>query len=80
MEYAKSLVLMAAALSAALIVLSAAFGISKIGATSVESIARQPEAGNHIRGAMLITAALIEGVALFALVICFLIQQKVIFS
>ncbi len=79
MEYAKSFALIAAALSAALIVLAAAFGISKIGATSVENIARQPEAGNQIRGAMLITAALVEGVALFALVICYLVQQKITF-
>ncbi len=75
----KAYVLIAAALAAAFTVLAAAFGISKIGSTSVESIARQPEAGNQIRGAMLITAALIEGVALFALVICFLIQNKINF-
>lgn len=79
MEYGKAFVLIAAAFSAALIVLAAAFGISKIGAASVENIARQPEAGNQIRGAMLIAAALVEGVALFALVICFLVQQKIVF-
>jgi len=79
MEYGKAFVLIAAVFSAALIVLAAAFGISKIGAASVENIARQPEAGNQIRGAMLIAAALVEGVALFALVICFLVQQKIVF-
>ena len=75
----QSLTLIAAALSAAMIVFAAALGIGKIGSTSVDSIARQPEAGGQIRGAMLITAALVEGVALFALIICFLVQQKIKF-
>ncbi len=53
-----------------------AFGISRIAKASVESIARQPEAANDIRGVMIITAAMIEGVALIALVICFLLSFK----
>lgn len=79
MEYAKALSLLFAVLSAALTVMGAAFGISRIGSSSVESIARQPEAGGQIRGVMIITAALVEGVALFALVICFLVQNKIKF-
>ena len=53
-----------------------AFGISRIAKASVESIARQPEAANDIRGIMIITAAMIEGVSLLALVICFLLSFK----
>ena len=59
------------AIGAALAVIGAAFGISKIGATALESIARQPESTNDIRMTMIIAAALIEGAALFAIVICF---------
>lgn len=53
-----------------------AFGISKIAKASVESIARQPEASDDIRGIMIITAGMIEGVALLALVICFILSFK----
>lgn len=69
--------LLGAALAAGIVVIGAALGIGKIGAASVESIARQPEAEGQIRGAMIVTAALIEGVALFALAICFMIQYKI---
>jgi len=55
---------------------SGAFGISTIAKASVESIARQPEATEDIRGVMIITAAMIEGVALLALIICFLLSFK----
>ena len=47
-------------------------GIGKIGASAMEAIARQPEAANDIRMSMIIIAALVEGVALFAIVVCFL--------
>lgn len=67
--------LLGASLGAGLAVFGAAFGIGKIGASSVESMARQPEATGDIRGAMILTAALIEGVALFAVVICYLVQS-----
>lgn len=53
-----------------------AFGISKIAKASVESVARQPEASDDIRGIMIITAGMIEGVALLALVICFILSFK----
>lgn len=68
-----SLALMGAAVGAGLILIGAANGIGKVGASAVEGIARQPEAGAKIQTAMILAAALIEGVALFALVICFLI-------
>jgi len=57
-------------------VFAGAFGISRIAKASVECIARQPEAADDIRGVMIITAAMIEGVALLALVICFLLSFK----
>lgn len=58
-----------ATIGAGLAVIGAAIGIGRIGAAATESIARQPEAAGSIQTAMIITAALIEGVALFALVI-----------
>lgn len=61
-----------ATLSAALAVFGAAFGISKIGKTAMETIGRQPEAADKIRMSMIIVAALIEGVALFAVAVCFM--------
>ena len=61
-----------AALGAAIAVIGAAMGIGKIGAAAMEAIARQPEAANDIRMSMIIIAALVEGVALFAIVVCFL--------
>lgn len=58
------------AFGAGLIMLGAGFGIAKIGSAAVESIARQPEAGGDIRGAMILAAALIEGATFFALIVC----------
>ena len=61
-----------AALGAAIAVIGAALGIGKIGSSAMEAIARQPEAAGVIRMSMIIIAALMEGVALFAIVVCFL--------
>jgi F-type H+-transporting ATPase subunit c len=61
-----------AGIGAGVAVLGAALGIGRIGGSAAESIARQPQAANDIRGAMILTAALIEGVALFAVVACLL--------
>jgi F-type H+-transporting ATPase subunit c len=61
-----------AAIGAGLAVIGAGIGIGNIGAKAMESIARQPEAVNDIRSNMLIMAALIEGVALFAVVVALL--------
>ena len=58
-----------AAIGAAIAVIGASMGIGKIGASAMEAIARQPEAANDIRMSMIIIAALVEGVALFAIVV-----------
>ena len=56
------------AIGAGLAAIGAGIGIGQIGKGAVEAIARQPEAVNDIRANMILTAALIEGVALFAVV------------
>ena len=61
-----------AAIGAGLAVLGAGLGIGRIGGSAAEAIARQPEASGDIRTSMIITAALIEGVALFAVVVALL--------
>ena len=61
-----------AALGAALAAIGAGLGIGKIGTAAMEAIGRQPEAAGKVRTNMIIVAALIEGVALFAVVVCFL--------
>ena len=61
-----------AALGAGLAAIGAGIGIGKIGGSAMEAIARQPEASNDIRTNMIIIAAVVEGVALFAVVVCFL--------
>ena len=53
-----------------LVILGAGYGIGKIGASAVESMARQPEVAGNIQTAMIIAAALIEGVTFFALIVC----------
>ena len=59
-----------AALGAGLAVIGAGMGIGKIGQSAMDGIARQPEAAGDIRMNMIIAAALIEGAALFAIVVC----------
>lgn len=61
-----------AAIGAGIAVLGAGLGIGKIGSSAMESIARQPEAASKIQTAMIIAAALIEGVALFGVVVSML--------
>ena len=61
-----------AALGAGLAAIGAGIGIGKIGGSAMESMARQPEMAGNIRTNMLIIAALIEGVAMFAVIICFI--------
>ena len=58
-----------AAIGAGLAVIGAGIGIGNIGAKAMEAIARQPEAVGDIRSNMIIAAALVEGVAFFAIVI-----------
>ncbi len=65
-----------AGFGSAAVTFSAAFGISKLARAAIAGIARQPEAAGDIRGAMIITAAMIEGVALLSVVICLLLGFK----
>lgn len=62
-----------AGLGAGLGVIGAGIGIGKIGASAMEAIARQPESVGDIRSNMIIAAALVEGVAFFAIVCCLLV-------
>jgi len=61
-----------APIGAALVTIGAALGIGKLASSAMDGIARQPEAAKNIQTAMLIAAALIEGVALFCAVVCFM--------
>lgn len=61
-----------AALGAGIAAIAAGFGIGKIGSSAMEAIARQPEAAGDIRSNMIVIAALVEGVALFAVIVCVL--------
>jgi len=58
------------AFGAGLVIIGAGYGISKIGASAVESMARQPEVAGTIQMAMIVAAALIEGATFFALIVC----------
>lgn len=58
-----------AAVGAGIAVLGAGLGIGRIGGSAMDAIARQPEATSKIQTAMIIAAALIEGVALFGVVV-----------
>ena len=69
-EVAGSGTLNSAAIGAGIIMLGAGLGIGKIGAAAVESMARQPEKADDIRGAMIVGAALIEGATFFGLIVC----------
>jgi F-type H+-transporting ATPase subunit c len=60
------------AIGAGLVIMGGAAGIGRIGGSAVESMARQPEAAGQISTAMIITAALIEGATLFAVIVCLL--------
>lgn len=64
---------MGAGIGAGIAAIGAGIGIGQIGKGAVESIARQPEAVGDIRSNMIVAAALIEGVAFFAIVVCLLI-------
>lgn len=63
----------AAAFAASVVVLGAAFGIARIASTALESMARQPEVASDIRSSMILAAALIEGVAMFAILVSILV-------
>ncbi len=65
-----------AGLGAGIAVIGAGLGIGKLAASALEAMGRQPEAAGQIRTNMIIAAALIEGIAFFALVICILLAVK----
>lgn len=67
---------LAAGFGAALTVIGGAFGIGKLASSAMDASGRQPEAAGDIRTSMIIAAALIEGISLFALVICILLAFK----
>ena len=67
-----------AAVGAGLAAMGAGWGIGRIGGQAVEGIARQPQAAGDIRGNMILTAALIEGAALFGIGIAFMVQSGLI--
>lgn len=66
---AEALVGLGAAIGAGIAAIAAGIGIGKIGSSAMEAIARQPEAAGDIRSSMIVIAALIEGVALFAVIV-----------
>lgn len=65
-----------AAVGAGISALGAGVGIGRIGGSALESVARQPEAVNDIRSNMILTAALVEGAAFFAMVVALLVVFK----
>lgn len=67
---------LSAGFGAGLVIIGAGYGIGRLAASAMEGIARQPSAGGDIRTAMIIAAALIEGVTFFALIICILLALK----
>lgn len=62
-----------AGIGAGLAAIGAGIGIGRIGGSALESMARQPESTGDIRANMIVAAALIEGVALFAVIVCLLV-------
>jgi F-type H+-transporting ATPase subunit c len=67
---------LAAGIGAGIAVIGAGLGIGKLAGSALEAMGRQPEAAGPIRTNMIIAAALIEGIAFFALVICILLAVK----
>ncbi|MBK8846186.1 MAG: ATP synthase F0 subunit C [Bacteroidetes bacterium] len=65
-----------AAIGAGLAAMGAGLGIGRIGGSALESMARQPEIAGDIRANMILTAALVEGAAFFAMVVGLLVTFK----
>jgi F-type H+-transporting ATPase subunit c len=72
-----ALAFLAAGFGAGLAIIGAGLGIGKLAAAAMEGTARQPTAGGDIRTSMIISAALIEGATLFAVVVCMILALKV---
>ncbi|WP_306641239.1 ATP synthase F0 subunit C [Sanyastnella coralliicola] len=62
-----------AGLGAGAAVIGAGIGIGRIGGSALEAMARQPESTGDLRANMIVAAALVEGVALFAVIVCLLV-------
>ena len=73
---ASALAYLGAGLGAGLAIIGGGAGIGRLAASAMEGMARQPQSAGTIQTAMLIAAALIEGVTFLALVICFLLAFK----
>ena len=71
------LALLGLGLGVGFLVMGAAYGIGRLASSAVEGIARQPDAAGNIRGAAIVLAALIEGFTFFALIVVFLLGNKV---
>lgn len=69
---AEALAVVGACLGAAIAAIAAGIGIGRIGSSAMEAIARQPESAGDIRSNMIVIAALVEGVSLFAVIVCIL--------
>lgn len=69
---AAGLAKLGAAIGAGIAAVGAGLGIGRIGGSAMEAIARQPEVSGDIRTSMIIVAGLVEGVALFAVIVCLL--------
>ncbi len=67
---------LAAGFGAGITIIGGSFGIGKLAAAAMDASGRQPEAAGAIRTSMIIAAALIEGISLFSLVICFILAGK----
>jgi F-type H+-transporting ATPase subunit c len=77
--YTGAWAMLGAGVGAGLAAIGAGIGIGRIGAGATEGMARQPEIAGTIQTGALILSALIEGVALFSVVVCLLIQLKTYF-
>jgi F-type H+-transporting ATPase subunit c len=68
-----------AGLGAGITIIGAGWGFGRIGASALESMARQPEIAGRIQTAMIVIAALLEGATFFALIVCILMPGKATF-
>jgi F-type H+-transporting ATPase subunit c len=75
-DYQGAWAMQGAGIGAGLAAIGAGVGIGRIGAGATEGMARQPEIAGTIQTGALILSALVEGVALFAVVVCLLIELK----
>ena len=71
-----ALAYLSAGIGAGVAVLGAGLGIGRLAEAAMNGTARQPSAAGDIRTSMIVAAALIEGVTLFALVVCIILATK----